>query len=72
MMNNIISSDGYALHLTPAEYALFKVDEQKLFIKYYKIQRKKRGIWATNQNKFVANYSDLKPWDSKFMEALLR
>ena len=54
-MHTLISSDGYNLRLTNSEYRQYKQEELLLWLKYYHIERETRGIFASNQNKYVNN-----------------
>lgn len=66
--HHIASSDKGTLNLTQAEYNNFQHEEYLLWHKYYNIERAARGIWASNQNKYVTKRSELTDWDSTFME----
>lgn len=71
MLRTISSSDGFELHFKCNEqYKEYVYAHRQLIIETYKKIRAKHGIWASNQNKFVSDPSELKEWDSKFMESL--
>lgn len=70
-MIHIFSSDGLTLKLTNEEYKAFKADEKELYKKHYQIQRAARGIYASNQDKWVNTREELNDMDSRYMENLL-
>ena len=68
-MTTIISSSDFGvLHLTTAEYIEYLQEQKNLFKKFYLKQRAARGIWASNQNKFVSRKSELNELDSRYEE----
>ncbi len=46
----------------------FIKESKKLENKYYRLLRKRNGIYATNQGKYVSDVSKLNDWDSRIME----
>jgi hypothetical protein len=58
------------LHLTRELSEEYEKEELLLRLKYYKIVRDKYGIWAGNQDKFVASIADFNPWDDMQEENL--
>lgn len=64
-MHTIISSTGTSLRLTPDEYHDYKEEEHQLYLKYKKLEITRRGIYATNQNKYVKSVAELNSFDRK-------
>ena len=70
-MRSICGSDGIALHFPDDElHQEYKNREELLNIETYAKIRKKYGIWAGNQNKFVKSREDLNNLDGRYMEDL--
>lgn len=63
--NTIFSSDRFSVRLTASEYAQYKSEETALHLHWMRIEFKARGIWATNQNKYVKSITELNDWDIK-------
>lgn len=53
------------IFVTAEERDAYERDEAALIAKYRAAIREKYGIWASNQNKFVDDESDLNDWDSR-------
>ena len=69
MMQHFFGSDGFSLVFPSQKLAdAYEEDLRILQIEHYEIVRNKYGIWASNQNKFVATKEELNSQDSTFME----
>ena len=67
----IISSSGQSLHFPSEElYQQYQKEHRALTMKFYGIIRAQCGVWASNQNKFVASRADFNSSDSTIMEDL--
>lgn len=64
----LISSKHGCLQLTESEQIAFEAELEKLYEKYYRIQRQARGIWASNQGCYVQTPAELNAWDSTYEE----
>ena len=62
-MYTIISSTGTSLRLTDEEYHLYKAEEHQLYLRFKKLEISRRGIYATNQGKYVQTVAELNSWD---------
>lgn len=68
-MKIISSSDGMCLRFPDNKLCDEYHDEElKLQMKYYGKIRRKYGIFASNQGKFVNSISDFNSFDSMYME----
>jgi len=60
------SSEYGSLHfITKEEYEDYQADEKALFAKHKQLLRNNHGIWASNQNKYVASINELNDLDYK-------
>lgn len=59
----IFNSEGFSVRLTDNEYKLFKEEERRLHLRWMKIEKQARGIWASNQGKYVQSVEELIPLD---------
>jgi len=64
----IIDSKLGSLRLTTFEHSNFGAERKELFKKYYLLERKACGIWASNQGRYVKSFKELNDWDDKQME----
>jgi hypothetical protein len=72
MTHIICSSDGLTLNFkTDEEYQHYQRQRLLLDLATYAKLRKKYGIWASNQNKYVSSTVELNEWDSTYMETQL-
>lgn len=62
-MTVIINSDGTSLRLTEEETKLYHVEKHQLYLRFKKLEMQRRGIYATNQGKYVQSVAELNPWD---------
>ena len=65
------SSNGDQLHLNAELNAQYEIERRALLLKYYRKQRDLFGVWASNQNKFVASRNEFNAHDSTHMEELI-
>lgn len=67
----ISDSAGMTIQFPEREiYERFKKEQEQLQLKFYEEIREKYGIWASNQDKFVATPDDLNDMDCRYMENL--
>lgn len=64
----IFGTDMYTLRLTDEEYRQYKQEEQELNLKWLKITQERRGIWASNQDRYVSHLSELNELDGEVLD----
>ena len=70
--HTIVDSTLGSIHLTDEEYSAYKKESLNLFLKYYEKERSARGIFASNQNRYVKNIDEFNQLDSKRTELLFQ
>lgn len=69
--HSLTCSNGMFLRFeTDEEFAEFEREETELRLKHYSALRAKYGIFASNQNRYVASEQELNGIDSRVMEDL--
>lgn len=66
--HSISSTNNISLHLDDELYDQFKEEQFLLHLRFYALTRKKYGIWASNQGKFVKSVSQFNSMDSWLAE----
>ena len=72
-MSRYIISSTTSLHFMDEDedlYQMYKEECILLDIKYYAALRRRHGIWAANQDRYVKSFKQLNDFDSKTMERL--
>jgi len=59
-----------SLRLTELEKEKFDQEQMLLYLKYYKHERDRCGIYASNQDKYVHSLDEFNKWDDKRTELL--
>ena len=67
MPYSISGSDGTSLRFTEDEYVEYKRELHLLEMKYYAAEIIARGIWASNQGRYVATEAELNNLDCREM-----
>lgn len=69
MATTISSSDGTYLRFeTREELREYEADLHEVQMRAYHRQRQRHGVWASNQDKFVASVDQFNQWDQRHME----
>jgi hypothetical protein len=63
--HQIFDSGGFSVRLTEQEYELFRVEQRRFQLRWMRIEHQARGIWASNQNKYVKSLEELNAFDIK-------
>lgn len=69
MATIISSSDGTYLRFeTRDEEREYKADLEEVQMRAYHRQRERHGVWASNQDRYVARIEHFNQWDRRDME----
>jgi len=69
--HNVFSSNGTSLEFTKNDtdlYSLYQLECRQLDDRYYAMLRKRNGVYASNQGKYVESPDQLNPYDGHLME----